>query len=135
MQAMRRIIGMLVFALSLAACDTDDGSDGTAGDDAAASSSEEGQGSESAGACAPCASMLGPDGDLDALCVDNGPPSSRELHDALTVCTCGPTGACATECATSVCAEASPDAAPPDECFGCFQSKCADQLNACAADQ
>jgi hypothetical protein len=62
--------------------------------------------------------------DTNAYCAGNGPPSSRDLHDAVVACACY---SCPAEC--SLCG-----ATTSDTCNSCVSSYCGDEMAACSAD-
>jgi hypothetical protein len=92
------------------------------------------QGTGCVGVCCKCSELLvtGVGVDPTQLCTDNGPPSSADLFEALSTCTCQ--GPCAEECAASVCSMAEPD----QDCIACVAAPapdgCSDEYTACNSD-
>jgi len=64
----------------------------------------------------------------DKLCDDDGPPSSKEIYEAMQACTCGEgADACGAACADSGCAQQMPS----DACLACIDEKCSTEKTAC----
>ena len=76
--------------------------------------------------CETCGGAL-QGGDPANLCTMNGPPSSQEIFDAFTQCTC--VDSCANQCAG-----ACNGGQPSNACQSCINNQCGAELDTCLAD-